>query len=140
MDNYESRPLLPMPFPKKLKEMTDEELTKLLTGNFNYNVLIPGLIEAILRKDKQIAELTKRISYLEKKTLQKPGRKRNPIPYQGQELTGELLMKLIDEGYYRNISQMEKDLQVGKNVLRNRYYKAKEKLRLKRRIDKYGDC
>lgn len=36
MDNYESRPLLPMPLPKPLKEMTDEKLTKLLTGKFNY--------------------------------------------------------------------------------------------------------
>lgn len=62
MNNYESRPLLPMPFPKPLKEMTDEELNKLLTGKFNYNVLIPALIEANLHKDEQIAELTKRIS------------------------------------------------------------------------------
>lgn len=35
MDNYESRQLLPMPFPKHLKKMTDEELTKLLTDRFN---------------------------------------------------------------------------------------------------------
>jgi len=54
MDNCKSRQLLPMPFPKPLKEMTGEELTKLLTGKFNYNVLIPGLIEANLRKDKHI--------------------------------------------------------------------------------------
>lgn len=72
MDNYESRQLLPMPFPKPLKEMTDEELTKLLTGKFNYNVLIPALIEANLRKDKQIADLTKRITILEEKLLRKP--------------------------------------------------------------------
>ncbi|MBE5884688.1 MAG: hypothetical protein E7291_09835 [Lachnospiraceae bacterium] len=76
MDNYESRQLLHMPFPKPLKKMTDEELTKLLIGKFNYNVLIPGLIEANLRKDKQIAELTKRIATLEKKALQKPSRPR----------------------------------------------------------------
>ena len=61
MDNCKSRQLLPLPFPKPLKEMTGEELTKLLTGKFNYNVLIPGLIEANLRKDKHITELTKRI-------------------------------------------------------------------------------
>lgn len=139
MDNYESRPLLPMPFPKPLKEMTDEELTKLLTGKFNYNVLIPALIEVNSRKDIQIAELTKRIAYLEKKTLQKPGRKRKPVLYLGQELTDELLMKLIDEGYYDSISKMEKDLNAGKNQLRNRYNKAKEKLRLERRIEHYGD-
>lgn len=140
MDNYESRSLLPLPFPKPLKEMTDEELTKLLTGKFNYNVLIPGLIEANLRKDKQIAELTKRIAYLEKKTLQKPGRKRREFGFEGRELTDEYLMELIDEGYFDSISKLEKELGAGKNQLRNRYNKAKEKLRLERRIQHYGDC
>ena len=48
-------------------------------------------------------------------------------------------MELIDEGYYKNISAMEKDLGVGKNMLRNRYNKAKEKLRLKRRIQNNGN-
>ena len=126
MDNYESRPLLPMPFPKPLKEMTDEELTKLLIGKFNYNVLIPALIEANLRKDKQMAELTKRISYLEQKTLQKPGRKRREFYVDGRELTDEYLMQLIDEGYYDSISKLEKSIGAGKNQLRNRYTKAKK--------------
>lgn len=139
MNNYESRQLLPMPFPKPLTEMTDEELTELLTGKFNYNILIPGLIEANLRKDKQIAELSKRIAYLEKKTLQKPGRKREEIYVNGRELTDEYLMELIDQGYYKNISAMEKDLGVGKNMLRNRYNKAKKKLQLERKVKSYGD-
>ena len=56
--------------------MTDEELNNLLTGKFNYNVLIPALSEAHLRKDEQIVVLTKRIAYLEQKVLQKPGRPR----------------------------------------------------------------
>lgn len=42
-----------MPFPKPLKKMTDEELNNLLSGKFNYNILIPRLIEAHLRKDEQ---------------------------------------------------------------------------------------
>lgn len=54
MDTYESRPLLPMPFPKPLAEMTDEELAKLLTGNFNYNILIPALIEVTAEKTKRL--------------------------------------------------------------------------------------
>lgn len=58
MDTYKSRELLPMPFPKKLKKMPDEELTKLLALDMNYNVLIPALIEANTRKDRAIAELT----------------------------------------------------------------------------------
>lgn len=128
-----------MPFPKPLKEMTDEELSKLLTGKFNYNVLIPGLIEANLRKDKQIAELTKRITYLEKKALQKPGRKRQTFWVNGLELTDEYLMQLIDEGFYDGIAQLEKDVGASKNQLRNRYIKAKEKLRQERRITSYGN-
>ena len=72
MNTYESRPLLTMPFPKPLKEMTDEELSKLLTSQMNYNVLIPTLIEANLRKDRTIAELEKRVSFLEDKTFKKP--------------------------------------------------------------------
>lgn len=146
MDNYESRPLLPMPFPKPLKEMTNEELTKLLTGKFNYNVLIPGLIETYLRKDEQIADLTKQITelnkrvlYLERKQLQKPGRPRREFRVNGKELNDDYLMYLIDYGYYDNISKMEKDLGAGKNQLRNRYNKAKEKLRLERKVADNAD-
>ena len=146
MDNYESRTLLPMPFPKPLKEMTNEELTKLLTGKFNYNVLIPGLIEAYLRKDEQIADLTKqitelnkRILYLERKQLQKPGRPRREFWVNGKELDDDYLMYLIDYGYYDSISKMEKDLGTGKNQLRNRYNKAKEKLRLERKVADNAD-
>ena len=139
MDNYESRPLLPMPFPKPLKEMTNEELTKLLTGKFNYNVLIPALIESNLRKDKQIAELTKRIAYIEQKTLQKPGRKRREFYVDGRELTDEYLMQLIDEGYYDSISKLEKSIGAGKNQLRNRYTKAKKKLIQDRKVQSYGN-
>lgn len=139
MNNYESKPLLSMPFPKPLKEMTDSELAKLLTSKSNYNVLIPCLIESNIRKDKQIADLTKRIAYLEQKTLQKPGRPRREFYVNGQELTDEYLMQLIDEGYYDSISKLEKDVRAGKNQLRNRYNKAKEKLRLERKVESYGN-
>lgn len=146
MDNYESRSLLPMPFPRPLKKMTDEELNHLLIGKFNYNVLIPGLIEAYLRKDEQIADLTKQITelnkrvlYLERKQLQKPGRPRREFRVNGKELDDDYLMYLIDYGYYDNISKMEKDLGTGKNQLRNRYNKAKEKLPLERKVADNAD-
>lgn len=139
MDNYESRQLLPMPFPKPLKEMTDEELTKLLTGKFNYNVLIPGLIEANLRKDKQIAELTKRIAFLEEKTLKKAGRKRQTFYLNGTELTDEELVYLIDYEYYDSIGKLEKDVGAGKNQLRNRYNKAKKKQKIEKEVKKHGN-
>lgn len=139
MDSYENKPLLPMPFPKPLKEMTDKELTKLLTGKFNYNVLIPGLIEANLCKDRQIEELTKRISTLEKKALDKPERPRRVFYVNDKLLDDDYLLYLIDYGYYDNISKMEKDLRAGKNQLRNRYNKAKKEQQLEKEMNKNGN-
>lgn len=139
MDNYENRQLLPTPLLKTFREMTDEELTKLLTDHINYNVLIPALIEANLRKDKQIADLTKRIANLEKKALQKPGRPRREFYVNDKLLDDDYLMYLIDYGYYDSISKLEKDVHAGKNQLRNRYNKAKEKQRLERKVESYGN-
>ena len=89
MDNFESKPLLTMPFPTPLKDMTDQELAKLLASKINYNILIPALIEANLQKDKTIAELTKRVAFLEDKTLKKAGRPKTRFYVNGQELTDE---------------------------------------------------
>ena len=129
MDTYESRPLLPMPFPKKLKEMTDEELTKLLAGAHNYNVLIPELIEANTRKDRAIAELTKRVAFLEEKALKKAGRPKTCFYLNGIELTDEELMYQIDSQFF-SIRKLEKEVGANKNQLRNRYNKAKKKQKL----------
>lgn len=87
------------------------------------------MIKANTRKDRQIEELTKRISYLEKQTLQKPGCPHREFWFEGREVTDEYLMQLIDEGYFNSISALEKELRAVKNQLRNRYNKAKEKLR-----------
>ena len=130
MDNYESRPLLRMPFPKPLKEMTDEELAKLLAGAFNYNVLIPALIEANTRKARAIAELTKRVAFLEEKALKKAGRPRTQFYLNGIELTDEELMYQIDSQYFLTIGELEKAVGAHKNQLRNRYNKAKKKQKL----------
>ena len=129
MDTYESRPLLRMPFPKPLKEMTDEELTKLLAGAFNYNVLIPALIEANSRKDRTIAELTKRVAFLEDKAIKKAGRPKTRFYLNVQELTDEELMYQIDFNYF-TIRELEKEVGAGKNQLRNRYNKAKKNQKL----------
>jgi len=131
MDTYESRPLLPMPFPKKLKEMTDEELTKLLAGAHNYNVLIPALIEANTRKDRALAELTKRVAFLEDNALKKAGRPRRCFNINGNELTDDLLLYYIDYDFF-TIRELEKEVGAGKNQLRNRYNKAKKKEKLKK--------
>jgi len=139
MDSYESRPLLPMPFPKKLKEMPDEELTKLLAGAHNYNVLIPALIEANTRKDRVIAELTKRVAFLEDKAIKKAGRPKTRFTVNGQELTDDYLIYLIDYNYF-TIRELEKEVGAGKNQLRNRYNKAKKKQKLEKEADKNGNC
>lgn len=113
-----------MPFPKPLEKMTDEELSKLLASNSNYNVLIPALIESNKRKDKIIAELIQRIDILESKTLKKTGRKSQTFYFNGQELTDEYLEYLINYDYI-TIRKLEKDVGAGKNQLRNRYNKRK---------------
>ena len=124
MNTYENKLLHPMPFPKPLPEMSDEELSKLLASNSNYNVLIPALIESNKRKYKIIAELIQRIDILESKTLKKTGRKRHTFFFNGQELTDEYLEYLIDYDYI-TIRKLEKDVGAGKNQLRNRYNKRK---------------
>lgn len=125
---------------------SEEELNSCIKrGTVSVSAIL-SLMEANFHKDAQIAELTntvadltKRVSYLEKKTLQKPGRKRITFYCNGKEITDEYLMELIDCGYYNSIGKLEKDVGAGKNQLRNRYNKAKEKLRLERRIERYGD-
>ena len=83
----------------------------------NYNILIPALIEANLRKDKIIAELTKRVTFLEVRTLIKAGRPKTRFYFNGQELTDEYLVYLIDYDYI-TIRKLEKDVGAGKNQLR----------------------
>ena len=139
MDTYESRPLLPMPFPKPLPEMTDEELTTLLAQDMNYNVLIPTLIEANTRKDRAIVELTKRVAFLEEKALKKAGRPKTCFYLNGIELTDEELMYQIDRQHF-TIRELEKEVGAGKNQLRNRYNKAKKKEKLKKEESDHGNC
>ena len=138
MDTYESRPLLPMPFPKPLPEMTDEELTTLLARDMNYNVLIPLLIEANTRKDRAIAELTKRVAFLEEKALKKAGRPKTCFYLNGIELTDEELMYQIDSQFF-SIRKLEKEVGANKNQLRNRYNKAKKKQKLTKEAAANGD-
>ena len=130
MDTYESRKLIPMPFPKPLPEMTDEELTTLLARDMNYNVLIPALIEANTRKDRAIAELTKRVAFLEDKAIKKAGRPKTCFYLNGIELTDEDLMYQIDNQYFLTIGEIEKEVGANKNQLRNRYNKTRKKQKL----------
>lgn len=134
------------PATQSHKYYSEQELLNCLNGEHITVTAVLSLIESNFEKDKAIKELTqtvsqltKRIAYLEQKTLQKPGRPRREFYVNGQELTDEYLMQLIDEGYYDSISRLEKDVRAGKNQLRNRYNKAKEKLRLERKVESYGN-
>lgn len=138
MDTYENRPLLPMPFPKPLEEMTDEELADFLNGKFNHNMLIKALIEANARTNRAIAELTKRVAFLEEKALKKAGRPKTCFYLNGIELTDEELIYQIDSQFF-SIRKLEKEVGAGKNQLRNRYNKAKKKEKLKKEAAENGD-
>lgn len=67
--------------------MTDEELAKFLTMKFNQSMLIKGLIEANTRKDRAIAELTKRVVILEDKASKKAERPKTHFYLNGQSVT-----------------------------------------------------
>ncbi len=138
MNSYESKELRPMPFPKPLKEMTDKELAELLASKTNYNVLVPALIESNSRKERTIAELMKRVAFLEEKTIKKAGRPKKHFTVNGQELTDEYLIYLIDYDYF-TIRELEKDVGAGKNQLRNRYNKAKKIEKLKKEAAANGN-
>lgn len=139
MGNYEDMIILPMPYPKPLEEMTEEELSKFLAMNFNHSMLIKALIEANARKDRAIAELTKRVALLEEKALKKSGRPRTQFYLNGIELTDEELMYQIDNQYFLTIGELEKAVGANKNQLRNRYNKAKKKQKLAKEAAKNGD-
>ena len=138
MNTYESKPLRPVSFPKPLKEMTDEELAKLLAISRNYNVVIPILIEVNKRQERTITELTKRIAFLENKTLKKAGRPKVRFEVNGQELTDDYLLYLVDYDFF-TIRELEKEVCAGKNQLRNRYNKAKKKEKLNKEAAANGN-
>lgn len=134
------------PATQSYKYYSEQELLNCLKGEHMTVKAVLSLIESNFEKDKAIAELTqtvadltKRIANLEKKALQKPGRPRREFYVNDKLLDDDYLMYLIDYGYYDNIAKLEKDLGAGKNQLRNRYNKAKEKLRLERKIQNNGN-
>lgn len=136
MESYQSRQLLPMPEPRPYKDMSDEELLQFIRKNRNYNLIIPALIESNERKDKKIDDLTRRIEFLEEKSLKKAGRKRQTFYLDYRELTDEYLEYLVDYDYM-TISEIEKQVGAGKNQLRNRYNKLKRKKKLQKEVDSH---
>lgn len=125
---------------KPINQMTDQELAELLRTTRNRDIAISSLRESNFRKEKTLEELAKiitrlekRVAFLEAKTFKKAGRKKQTFYFNSQELTDEYLVYLIDYDFI-TISKLEKDVNAGKNQLRNRYNKAKKKQLLERQV------
>ena len=111
------------------KNMPDKELQQKLITETDPRKQLHILIELNIRQAKQIAALTNRISILEDKAMKKAGRKRVPIFLDGRELTDNDILYYIDEDYY-TIAELERITGAPKNLIRNRYNRAKKKQRI----------
>lgn len=111
------------------KNMSDKELQQKLTIETNPQTQLRILIELNTRQARQITALTNRIAILEDKALKKAGRKRVPIYLDGRELTDDDILYYIDEDYY-TIEELERVTKAPKNLIRNRYNRAKKKQRI----------
>ena len=111
------------------KNMSDKELQQKLTIETNPQTQLRILIELNTRQARQITALTNRIAILEDKALKKAGRKRVPIYLDGRELTDDDILYYIDEDYY-TIVELERVTKAPKNLIRNRYNRAKKKQRI----------
>ena len=111
------------------KNMSDKELQQKLTIETNPQTQLRILIELNTRQARQITALTNRIAILEDKALKKAGRKRVPIYLDGRELTDDDILYYIDEDSY-TIVELERVTKAPKNLIRNRYNRAKKKQRI----------
>lgn len=111
------------------KNMSDKELQQKLTIETNPQTQLRILIELNTRQARQITALTNRIAIPEDKALKKAGRKRVPIYLDGRELTDDDILYYIDEDYY-TIVELERVTKAPKNLIRNRYNRAKKKQRI----------
>lgn len=111
------------------ENMSDKELQQKLTIETNPQTQLRILIELNTRQARQITALTNRIAILEDKALKKAGRKRVPIYLDGRELTDDDILYYIDEDYY-TIVELERVTKAPKNLIRNRYNRAKKKQRI----------
>lgn len=126
MNCYQTNSNVPPTSGNPYKEISDKELQQNLTTETNPWTLLHILIELNIRQAKQISALTNRIALLEEKALKKAGRKRVPIFLEGRELTDDDIIYYIDEDYY-TITKLERITKVPKNLIRNRYNRAKKR-------------
>ena len=139
MDSYPNRPLAVGPRPKPIADMTDQELTELLTKSRNYGDLIPGLIEYVFRQDREIKALRSQLEQQQTKPAKKSGRTKEDFYFNGKLLTDADIAHYV-EGDYLTITKLERDVGAKKNQLRNRYKRYKEKQKLKKEESDHGNC
>lgn len=142
MESYKKENIATLQPEDCYKNMTNEELERIIKIPVYRPDTIPALKQSLLRMiqiisdlTKTVANLEKRVASLEKKTLKKAGRKKQTYNFDGKELTDDYLVYLIDYDL-ATIGKLEKIVGAGKNVLRNRYNKAKKMQQLERQVQK----
>ena len=138
MDSYQHRPLPVRPRPKPIADMTEQELTEMLTTSRSYSDLIPGLIEYVFRQDREIKSLKRQLEHQQTKAAKKSGRAKQDFYVDGILLTDAEIAYYI-EGDYFTITELERLVGAKKNQLRNRYKRYKEKQKLKKEESNHGN-
>lgn len=140
MESYKKENISTLQPEDCYKNMSNEELERIIKIPVYRPDTIPALKQSHLRMiqiisdlTKTVANLEKRVAFLEEKTLKKAGRKKKTFNFDGKELTDDYLVYLIDYNL-ATIGKLEKIVGAGKNVLRNRYNKAKKKQQLERQV------
>ena len=148
MDSYPNRPFPVRPRPKPIADMTDQELTEMLTKSRNYGDIIPALIEYVFRQDREIKalkdqlerQLTKQSKFAgQNKFAKKSGRAKADFYVDGILLTDEYIAHYVEGDYY-TITELERLVGAKKNQLRNRYNRYKERQKLKKEASNHGNC
>ena len=138
MDSYPNRPLPVRPRPKPIADMTDRELTELLTTSKTSSDLIPGLIEYVFRLNREIKALKSQLEHKQTKAAKKSGRAKADFYVDGILLTDEYIAHYVEGDYY-TITELERLVGAKKNQLRNRYKRYKEKQKLKKEASNRGN-
>ena len=138
MDSYPNRPLPVRPRPKPIADMTDQELTEMLTKSRNYGDIIPALIEYVFRQDREIKALKDQLERQQSKSAKKSDRAKQDFYVDGILLTDENIAYYVDGDYF-TITQLERLVGAKKNQLRNRYKRYKEKQKLKKEESDHGN-
>lgn len=139
MDSYPNRPLPVRPRPKPIADMTDQELTELLTKSKTSSDLISGLIEYVFRLNREIKVLKDQLEHQQTKSSKKSGRAKADFYVDGILLTDEYIAHYVEGNYY-TITELERLVGAKKNQLRNRYKRYKEKQKLKKEESNHGNC